>query len=100
MAAKRLERSLILDQISRAEKIDVDNDSLDQEFNSTLVDLQAQGLNLNSVRGGKQGQQRVAEAVVMESASRLLTRFLRRERSQRGAPRASVLLPARSEPRL
>ncbi len=74
VARKRLERSLILDEVSRQEKIGVDNDSLDQEFNSTLVDLQSQGLNLNNIRGGKQGQQRVAEAVAMESASRLLTR--------------------------
>jgi trigger factor len=74
VAKKRLERSLILDEISRQEKIGVDNESLDQEFNSTLVDLQSQGLNLNNIRGGKQGQQRVAEAVSMESASRLLTR--------------------------
>jgi trigger factor len=74
VARKRLERSLILDEVSRQEKIGVDNESLDQEFNSTLVDLQAQGLNLNGIRGGKQGQQRVAEAVAMESASRLLTR--------------------------
>ncbi len=74
VARKRLERSLILDEVSRQEKIGVDNESLDQEFNSTLVDLQAQGLNLNNIRGGKQGQQRMAEAVAMESASRLLTR--------------------------
>ncbi len=74
VARKRLERSLILDEVSRQEKISVDNEALDQEFNSTLVDLQAQGLNLNSIRGGRQGQQRVAEAVAMESASRLLTR--------------------------
>ena len=74
VARKRLERSLILDEVSRQEKIGVDNESLDQEFNSTLVDLQSQGLNLNNIRGGKQGQQRVAEAVAMESASRLLTR--------------------------
>jgi trigger factor len=74
VAKKRLERSLILDEISRREKIEVDNNSLDQEFNNTLVDLQMQGVNLGNVRGGKQGQQRVAEAVAMESANRLLTR--------------------------
>lgn len=74
VAVKRLERSLILDEVSRREKIEVDNDSLDQEFNSTLTNLQMQGVNLNNIRGGKQGQQRVAEAVAMESASRLLTR--------------------------
>jgi trigger factor len=74
VAKKRLERSLILDEISRQEKIEVDNKSLDQEFNDTLVDLQMQGVNMNQIRGGKQGQQRVAEAVAMESANRLLTR--------------------------
>ncbi len=74
VARKRLERSLILDEVSRQEKISVDNDALDQEFNSTLVDLQSQGLNLSNIRGGRQGQQRVAEAVAMESATRLLTR--------------------------
>ncbi|HEY9151677.1 MAG TPA: hypothetical protein VIN60_02235, partial [Anaerolineales bacterium] len=40
----------------------------------TLVDLQMQGVNITKIRGGKQGQQRVAEAVAMESANRLLTR--------------------------
>lgn len=74
VAVKRLERSLILDEVSRQEKIEVDNGSLDEEFNHTLVDLQSQGVNLASIRGGKQGQQRVAEAVAMQSANRLLTR--------------------------
>ena len=74
VAKKRLERSLIMDEVSRQEKIEVDNNALDQEFNNTLVDLQMQGLNLTNIRGGKKGQQRVAEAVAMESANRLLTR--------------------------
>jgi hypothetical protein len=33
-----------------------------------------QGVDLNKIRGGKQGQQRVAQAVAMESANRVLTR--------------------------
>lgn len=74
VARKRLERSLVLDEVSRQEKIEVDNSALDEEFSNTLVDLQTQGLNLNAIRGGKQGQQRVAEALAMESANRLLTR--------------------------
>jgi trigger factor len=74
VARKRLERSLILDEVARAEKIEVDNEALDEEFNSTLLDLQGQGLNLGAVRGGRQGQQKVAEAVAVQSASRLLTR--------------------------
>src|SRR5258708_137869 len=67
VAQKRLERSLILDEVSRQEKIEVDNDTLDQEFNHTLSDLQMQGVNLNNIRGGKKGHQRGAEAVPMES---------------------------------
>ena len=74
VAKKRLERSLILDQIIRQEKVSVDNTSLDAEFSNTLSELQMQGMDLNQVRGGRQGQQRVAQAVAMESASRLLTR--------------------------
>jgi trigger factor len=74
MAQKRLERSLILDEVARRENIEVDNEALDQEFNTTLVDLQSQGVNLAAVRGGRQGQQRVAEALAMQSANRLLTR--------------------------
>lgn len=74
VAKKRLERSLILDELIRQEGIKVDNSSLDAEFNSTLNELQMQGLNLTQIQGGRQGQQRVAQAVAMESASRLLTR--------------------------
>ena len=74
VAKKRLERSLILDEIVRREKIEVDNESLDSEFNQTLNTLTMQGLDLGKIRGGKKGQQRVAQAVAMESANRLLTR--------------------------
>lgn len=74
VARRRLERSLILDEVARVEKIEVDNAALDEEFNTTLLDMQGQGLNLAAVRGGRKGQQRVAEAVAVQSASRLLTR--------------------------
>lgn len=74
VAKKRLERSLILDEIVRREKIEVDNESLDSEFNQTLNNLSMQGLDFGKIRGGKKGQQRVAQAVAMESANRLLTR--------------------------
>jgi trigger factor len=74
VAAKRLERSLILDEIARQEGIEVDNGALDQEFTQTLTSLQRQGVDLANVRGGKKGQQQLAEAVAMESASRILTR--------------------------
>jgi trigger factor len=74
VAIKRLERSLILDQLAREEKIEVDEGSLQNEFGQTLTELQYQGLNLDKVRGGKRGQQQVAEAIAMESANRLITR--------------------------
>jgi trigger factor len=74
VAIKRLERSLILDQLAHEEKVEVDEGSLQSEFGQTLSELQYQGLKLGQVRGGKRGQQQVAEAIAMESASRLITR--------------------------
>jgi len=74
VAVKRLERSLILDQLAHEEKVEVDESSLQSEFGQTLNQLQYQGLNLGQVRGGKRGKQQVAEAIAMESASRLIKR--------------------------
>ena len=74
VAKKRFERSLILDEIVRQEKLEVDNASLDAEFNQTLSALTMQGMDLNKVRGGKKGQQQLAQAIAMESANRVLTR--------------------------
>lgn len=74
VAIKRLERSLILDQLAHEEKVEVDESSLQNEFGQRLTELQYQGMNLGQVRGGKRGQQQVAEAIAMESASRLITR--------------------------
>jgi trigger factor len=74
VAKKRFERSLILDEIVRREQIEVDNAALDAEFNQTLSALTMQGVDLSKIRGGRQGQQRVAQAVAMESANRVLTR--------------------------
>src|SRR6185503_21155766 len=74
VAKKRFERSLILDEIVRSEKLEVDNASLDAEFNNTLSALTMQGLDFSKIRGGKKGQQQLAQAVAMESANRVLTR--------------------------
>jgi trigger factor len=74
VAKKRFERSLILDEIVRSENLQVDNEALDAEFNQTLSSLAMQGVDLTKIKGGKQGQQRVAQAVAMESANRVLTR--------------------------
>ena len=74
VAIKRLERSLILDQLAREEKIEVDESTLQDEFGQTLTALQYQGLDFSKLRGGKRGQQQVAEAIAMQSANRLMTR--------------------------
>jgi trigger factor len=74
VAIKRLERSLILDQLAHEEKVEVDESSLQNEFGQTLNQLQYRGLDLSQLGGGKRGQQQVAEAIAMESASRLITR--------------------------
>ncbi len=74
VAKKRFERSLILDEIVRVEKLQVDDASLDAEFNETLSALTMQGLDLSKLRGGKKGQQQLAQAVALESANRVLTR--------------------------
>lgn len=74
VAKKRFERSMILDEVVRSEKIEVDNEALDAEFNQTLSSLTMQGVDLSKIRGGRKGQQRVAQAVAMESANRVLTR--------------------------
>ncbi len=74
VARKRLERSLIMEEIVRREKIEIDNGSLDAEFNATVSTLSMQGLDFNKIRGGNQGKKRVAEALAVESANRLLTK--------------------------
>ena len=74
VARKRLERSLILDEVVRQEKIEVNNEELDAEFNNTINNLAMQGMDFTKIRGGKQGQKRVAEAVAVESANRVVTR--------------------------
>jgi len=74
VAKKRFERSLILDEIVRKEKLEVSNESLDAEFNNTLNSLVMQGLDMKKIQGGKKGQQDFAQAVAMESANRVLTR--------------------------
>ena len=65
---------MILDEIVKREELEVDNDALDSEFNQTLNALAMQGLDFGKIRGGKKGQERIAQAVAMESANRVLTR--------------------------
>ncbi|MCA1900294.1 MAG: trigger factor [Chloroflexi bacterium] len=74
VAKKRLERSLILDEIIRREKIQADNASLESEYNNTMFSLMQQGIDLSKARGGRQGQRQISQAIAMESISRVVTR--------------------------
>lgn len=74
VAAKRLERSLILDKLAHEEKITIDDASLQNEFDQVLTELQYEGLDLGKIGGGKQGQQKIARVIAIQSANRLLTR--------------------------
>jgi len=74
VAKKRLERSLILDEIVLKEKIQLDNAALDAEYNNTINGLMMQGMDFSKVRGGKKGQKELTQAIAMESASRVMTR--------------------------
>jgi trigger factor len=74
VAKKRLERGLLLDEVVREEKIQIDNSMLEEEYNNTLMGLAQQGMDLSKIPGGKKGQRQLSEAIAMESASRAMTR--------------------------
>ena len=74
VAKKRLERGLILDEIVRKEKIQLDNTALDAEYNNAVSGLAMQGVDFSKLRGGKQGQKRLGEAIAMDAANRVMTR--------------------------
>ncbi|MBI5354323.1 MAG: trigger factor [Chloroflexi bacterium] len=74
VAKKRLERSLILDEIVLKEKIQLDNEALDAEYNNAINGLVMQGMDFSKLRGGKKGQKELTQAIAMESASRVMTR--------------------------
>jgi trigger factor len=74
VAKKRLERGLILDEIVRQEKIQIDNEALEAEYNHTINSLAQQGMDFSKMRGGKKGQKQLGEVIAMESASRVMTR--------------------------
>jgi len=74
VAKKRLERGLILDEIVKLEKIQIDDEALNAEFNNTLNNLVMQGVDLSKIGGGRKGQQQLSQSIAMDAASRVMTR--------------------------
>lgn len=71
-AAKRLERSLVLDQLSHEEKIALPKEDLENEFNKTLYDIQAT-TDMRQLRR-KMSNERLANAIAMQAATRLMSK--------------------------
>jgi len=70
VAIKRLERSLILDEIARREKIEVTEELLKSSFQQTWGEYQGDASFQKYMRGRTQPPKRVLDAVAMESANR------------------------------
>lgn len=74
VARKRLERGLILDEIVKVEKIQIDDEALNSEYSNAINNLAMQGMDFSKVRGGKKGQRELSQAIAMDAASRVMTR--------------------------
>jgi len=72
---KRLERGLIMDELARAEKIEIDNESLEAEFNNAWATLSMTDEDFaKRTKNGTKASREIVDAVAMDSANRLLTR--------------------------
>lgn len=75
IAQKRLERSLIMDELARTEKIDVDQQSLQEEFDKLWTTLATTDEEFaRRTKSGSKPIRGIVEAVTMEAINRLLTR--------------------------
>ncbi len=70
IALKRLERSLIMDEISKREKIDVSKEMLQSTFEQTWGEYQGNANFQKAMKGKTQPPKQVMNAVAMESANR------------------------------
>lgn len=75
VAQRRLERGLVMDEIARVEKIEVDEQALEQEFNNAWATLAMSDPEFSKrTKGGTRPTREMIDAVAMDSANRLLTR--------------------------
>jgi trigger factor len=73
-ARKRLERSLVLDELAKVEKIEVKNEDLQNEFTQMITEMQ-QTSDFKKLEKQLKND-RVANAVAMQAASRVLNRHV------------------------
>jgi trigger factor len=70
IAIKRLERSLVMDEIAKVEKIEVSQDILQSSFQQTWGEYQGDSAFKKMTRGKSQPPKQLMNAVAMESANR------------------------------
>lgn len=73
-AIRRLERSLVLEELARQEKIEVKNEELQEEFKSVVSEMQY-SMDIKQLQKQLKSEQ-FSNAVAMEAATRLLNRNL------------------------
>lgn len=74
VAKKRLERSLLMDEIARIEKIEVGKEELSGEFNNMVAEMSAQQDFKKLQR--KMTNEKIANALAMQAASKLLNQHV------------------------
>jgi len=73
VATKRLERSLVIDQVARDEKIELDEETLTGAFQESWAMLSASDENFaKATKGGTRASKELVDAVAMDSANRLI----------------------------
>ena len=70
VAVKRLERSLVMDEIAKLEKLEVTQDMLQTSFEQTWGEYQADSGFQKAMKGKSQPPKKIMNAVAMESANR------------------------------
>ncbi len=75
VARKRLERSLLLDEIAKIEKIEVGDEELNTEFNNLVMAMQQQQDFKKMQR--KLTNEKLANAIAMQAATRVLNQHVR-----------------------
>lgn len=73
-AQRRLERSLVLDELARKENIQVKNDELQEEFKKIINEMQY-GADIKKLQKELKSE-RMANAIAMEAATRVLNRHV------------------------
>jgi len=75
IAIKRLERGLVMDELARVEKVEVDNTALEAEFNNAWATLAMTDEDFaKRTKNGTKASREIVDAVAMDAANRLLTR--------------------------